>query len=187
MLGGAVPAAGLPLAVLLPRCFIVVNYGTKEFVIMNFAYHAIYAVCCLVSLLPLRVLYCLSDVLFFIVYHVVKYRRPLVRKNLTDSFPDKTAEWVAGVERAFYAWLCDYFVETLKLLTISKRQISRRMRFVGHEQLSERLRQGKTCSLYLGHYCNWEWITSLPLLVDEGICSQICSSSASGAVSAVRT
>lgn len=173
MLGGAVPAAGLPLAVLLPQCFIVVNYGTKEFVIMNFAYHAIYAVCCLVSLLPLRVLYCLSDVLFFIVYHVVKYRRPLVRKNLTDSFPDKTAEWVAGVERAFYAWLCDYFVETLKLLTISKRQISRRMRFVGHEQLSERLRQGKTCSLYLGHYCNWEWITSLPLLVDEGICSQI--------------
>ena len=140
---------------------------------MNPAYHIIYAICCLVSLLPLRVLYCLSDVLFLIVYRVVKYRRRLVRKNLTDSFPEKSEAELVSIEKAFYAWLCDYFVETVKLLTISKAQISRRMRFVGYEQMADRLRQGRPCSLYLGHYCNWEWITSLPLLVSEGICSQI--------------
>ncbi len=139
----------------------------------NTTYHIAHSACYLLSLLPLRLLYCLSSALYLIVYHVARYRRPLVRKNLTDSFPEKTEAEIIGIEKAFYAWLCDYFVETLKLLSISKAGIMRRMKFVGHEQIAQSMSQGRSCSLYLGHYCNWEWVTSLPLLVTEGICSQI--------------
>ena len=139
----------------------------------NIAYHIANAACRITSLLPLRLLYVLSDALYIIIYHAVKYRRRLVRKNLADSFPEKGEAELRAIEKAFYAWLCDYFVETLKLLTISPREISRRMEFVGYEQIARCMAQGKSCSLYLGHYCNWEWVTSLPLLVREGICSQI--------------
>lgn len=140
---------------------------------MNLAYNITYAVFYLVSLLPFWVLYRISDGLYYILYYAVRYRRPLVRKNLSDSFPEKTEAEIVRIEKGFYAWLCDYFVETIKLFTVSKSNIMRRMTFVGYEQIAESMSQGKACSLYLGHYCNWEWITSLPLLVKDGICSQI--------------
>ena len=140
----------------------------------NTTYHIAHSACYLLSLLPLRLLYCLSSALYLIVYHVARYRRPLVRKNLTDSFPEKTEAEIIGIEKAFYAWLCDYFVETLKLLSISKRNIMRRMRFEGMELINEEVAKGRSCALYLGHYCNWEWITTLPLYTgDAAICGQI--------------
>lgn len=121
----------------------------------------------------MRMLYLISDTLYILIYYIVGYRRKLVRKNLTDSFPEKTEAEIKGIEKAYYAWLCDYFVETLKLLTISKENISRRMRFVGAEMLEDCMERGVPCSLYLGHYCNWEWITTLPLHMKKGICSQV--------------
>lgn len=128
----------------------------------------------MVSLLPMRILYLLSDALYFLVYKVVKYRRPLVRKNLTDSFPEKTENEIVSIEKAFYAWLCDYFVETLKLLTISKTNIKKRMHFEDVELIKETIAKGQSCALYLGHYCNWEWVTSIPLYIgDAAVCGQI--------------
>lgn len=125
------------------------------------------------SLLPLRLLYVLSDALYVLVYHVVRYRRHLVRKNLTDSFPDKSPAEILSIERGFYAWFCDYIVETVKLRTMSEDEIRRRMRFEGVERVKEYFAEGHSCALYLGHYCNWEWITSLPLHLHGGICAQI--------------
>ncbi len=52
-------------------------------------YGSVFCIWYLMSLLPLRVLYILSDGLFYLIYYVVKYRRPLVRKHLFDSFPKK--------------------------------------------------------------------------------------------------
>ncbi len=140
---------------------------------MSITYRITYAICYIVSLLPLRLLYIISSCLYPVMYHVVRYRRAIVRKNLSDSFPEKTEAEIVRIEKDFYAWLCDYFVETLKMLSISERNIKRRMTFIGYEQMDESMRQGKGCSLYLGHYCNWEWITSIPLFLKNGICSQI--------------
>lgn len=121
----------------------------------------------MVSLLPLWLLYRLSDALFCLVYYVVKYRRPLVRKHLLDAFPEKTDAERRSIERDFYSWFCDYIVESIKLFTMSRKQIMRRMQFTGIEQVEESCRKGQSCALYLGHYCNWEWVTSLPLWVGE--------------------
>lgn len=137
-------------------------------------YAIAYGFCYLVSLLPLRVLYVLSDVLYPLLYHVARYRRRIVRKNLTASFPDKTIDEIKSIERRYYSWLCDYVVETIKLISISKRQMSRRMVFKNTEEVERSVAEGRSCAVYLGHVGNWEWITSLPLAVSEcATCMQI--------------
>lgn len=121
------------------------------------------------SLLPLKLLYLLSDGLYYIIYYVAQYRRPLVRKHLADCFPEKSEAERIRIEKEFYAWFCDYIVETIKLFSISKKQIMRHMVFKGTEQVKESCAKGQSCAVYLGHYCNWEWITSLPLWAGKDI------------------
>lgn len=132
-------------------------------------YCLVFGIWYLISLLPLRMLYCLSDGLFYIVYYVVKYRRPLVKKHLHDSFPEKSEEERRQIERDFYSWLCDYVVESIKLFSMSRKQIMKRMQFVGVEKIQDSCDRKQSCAIYLGHYCNWEWVTSLPLWAGEGI------------------
>ena len=123
----------------------------------------------LMSLLPLRVLYLVSDSLFYLVFYVVKYRRPLVKKHLADSFPEKSEAERLKIEKEFYSWFCDYIVESIKLFTMSKKQVMKRMQFTGVEKIRESCQKGQSCAVYLGHYCNWEWVTSLPLWAGEDI------------------
>lgn len=137
-------------------------------------YYSLSVVTYALSLLPLRVLYVFSDLLFLLIYFVVRYRRHLVRRNLCDSFPEKSLAEIRQVERRFYAWFCDYIVETIKLYTISEEEIRRRMKFIGVEKIQESVAKGQSCALYLGHYCNWEWVSSFPVWLGESAtCGQI--------------
>lgn len=127
------------------------------------AYWLLAGVFTVLSWLPLRALYVLSDVLAWLVHSVVRYRRRVVRDNLASSFPDRGERWVRRTAREFYGWLCDYFVETVKLTTMSRAEMQRRMRFEGLEQVEADLAAGRSVTLYLGHYCNWEWVSSIPM------------------------
>jgi KDO2-lipid IV(A) lauroyltransferase len=141
---------------------------------MKLLYSILYGVLWLFSLLPLSVHYLLSDVIFLIIYRLVGYRRKLVRRHLEECFPERSAEERLQVEKDFYHWFCDYLVETVKLLTISQENLKRRMVFKGTELVDEIVEGGQSCAVYLGHYCNWEWITSLPLWVTpKAQCGQI--------------
>ena len=141
---------------------------------MKFLFYIVLIVWYLLSLLPLSVLYVLSDIFFVLAYYVLRYRRRLVRKNLMDSFPEKKKSEIIKIEKGFYLFLCDYIVESMKLLTMSKKNLQRRMVFKGTETVDEIIKEGQSCAIYLGHYCNWEWITSLPLYVTkEAQCGQI--------------
>ena len=134
----------------------------------------LYGILFLTSLLPLWVHYLISDMFYVLIYKVVHYRVKLVRKNLSDSFPEKTEKEIRDIERRFYHWFCDYLVETVKLLTISEKQLKRRMVFNGAEAIDQLVKEGRSAAIYLGHYCNWEWVTSLPLWVTtEAHCGQI--------------
>lgn len=124
----------------------------------------------LLSLLPLRVLYLLSDLLYFPLYYCIRYRRRIVRKNLTESFPEKDIQEIVRIEKDFYSYFCDYVVETIKLLSMSEKQMRKRMTFGGIDAVSKIL-QEKSCVTMIGHYCNWEWITSLPLHLNQEIVS----------------
>ena len=133
-----------------------------------------YGICYLISLLPLWLLYIISDGFFVLIYYVIRYRRKLVNKNLRDSFPNKDEKEIRDIEKRYYHWLCDYVVETVKMTSMSQKQIQRRMQFKGLENVEDSFANGRPCSLFMGHYCNWEWITSLPLWVcKEAQCGQI--------------
>ena len=49
------------------------------------------------------------------------------------------------------------------MATMSEKEMSSRMRFENVEAIEETLRRGQPVSVMLGHYCNWEWCSSLPL------------------------
>lgn len=128
-------------------------------------YKILYSFVWLVSLLPLRVLYWISDIIYVLVYYVVKYRREVVHNNLTSAFPERSSDEIKAIEKKFYAFFSDYIVETLKLCTISEREISKRVEFVGvDEMVNELHRSGKKFGfIFLAHYGNWEWVSSLAL------------------------
>ena len=141
---------------------------------MKLLYYIVFAVWYVFSLLPLRILYVLSDLLFWLLYAVVGYRKAVIRKNLKESFTEKSEEELRKVERGFYRFFCDYLVETIKMMTISKENIRRRLTFKGTELVDEIVESGQSCAVYLGHLGNWEWVTSLPLWVTpKAQCGQI--------------
>lgn len=124
------------------------------------------------SLFPLRVLYLLSDLLAPLVCSVVRYRRRVVDSNLAGCFPGLDTQGLRGLRRGFYRFLCDYFMETVKMTTMSEGQMRRRMRFENVDLINDAVAEGRSVGIYLGHYGNWEWVSSLPLHLDrraEGI------------------
>lgn len=141
---------------------------------MKILYYIVLMVWYLLSLLPLRLLYVLSDCLFVLIYYVIGYRKKVVRENLASSFPEKSAEELRKVERGFYHFFCDYLVESLKMMTISSEQQKKRMQFEGVELIEQCVKEGQSVAMYLGHYCNWEWVSSFPLWLTEKVqCGQI--------------
>lgn len=137
-------------------------------------YYVVFFFWFIASLLPLRLLYVFSDLLYFPLYYCVRYRRKIVRKNLVDSFPEKPLGEIVEIEKKFYSFFCDCFVETVKLFSMSAKQMRKRMTFEGVELVAEAFDTGRSCSCYLGHYCNWEWVSSLPIhLGRPEICGQI--------------
>ena len=123
-------------------------------------YRLLYGTVFALSLLPFRVLFILSDFFFLLVYHVAGYRRKIVQKNLASSFPEKSEAEIKQIEKRFYHWLCDYVVETLKLLTISDKKLLKHIEFRGLDEVEKVFDEGRDCAGILGHYCNWEWLSA---------------------------
>jgi Kdo2-lipid IVA lauroyltransferase/acyltransferase len=111
----------------------------------------------LLSKLPLSALYLISDFLFVVSFYVVRYRRRLVQKNLRQSFPQKSNEELRLIEKEFYRNLCDYSVEALKLLSISKEELSRRMVFKDNKILDHYKSKNQSILFLASHQFNWEW------------------------------
>jgi KDO2-lipid IV(A) lauroyltransferase len=109
-----------------------------------------------VSRLPFPVLYALSDGLFFVIYHLVRYRRKVVRGNLERSFPEKDFKEISRIENDFYRHFCDLTLESFKLFTISEAEIRKRMVFENTEVFDRLLSEGKSVIVAGGHYSNWE-------------------------------
>jgi Kdo2-lipid IVA lauroyltransferase/acyltransferase len=108
------------------------------------------------SILPLRILYVISDGLYIIIYYLVGYRKNVVRQNLANSFPEKSEQERLEIERKFFSYFCDVLVETVKLLTISKEETMKRCFMKDNSVFEQAAAQGKSVVLVLGHYGNWE-------------------------------
>jgi KDO2-lipid IV(A) lauroyltransferase len=125
----------------------------------------------LLSRLSFPILYAFSDFLFVVSYYIVGYRIKVVRKNLRTSFPDRSDDELKRIERQFYKDLCDYGVETLKLLTISKEELMKRLVYKNPEIAQPFADRGQSIILLTSHQFNWEWLLTsgclyLPFKVD---------------------
>lgn len=123
------------------------------------------------SLIPLKILYLLSDGIFFVTFYVIRYRRRVVWANLVNSFPTKTTQELRAIETLFYRNLSDYAVETLHLLSIKREDLVKRMHFVNPEVIREYTDQNQSVLILASHQFNWEWLLAagcleLPVPVD---------------------
>ncbi len=142
----------------------------KHKTIQKVAYYFFFALWYAISSLPMWVLYLISSFLSVFLYYVIRYRRDVVRKNIHDSFPDLSFRKRWLIERRFYTHFCDMFVESIKYFSMSEKEVRKRMQFKGVELLEESCRNGRSCGVYLGHYGNWEWISSMPVWMTPGLC-----------------
>lgn len=125
----------------------------------------------LLSRLSLRVLYAFSDFLFFISFYVVRYRRRLVQRNLKNSFPEKAPQALRQIEKEFFRNLCDYAVESLKLVSMSQSELSRRMIFRNPEVIRGFRTSNQSILFLASHQFNWEWLlvsasVNFPMAID---------------------
>lgn len=111
------------------------------------------------SLLPLPVLYILSDLLYIFAGLVFKYRRKVILENLKKSFPDKTEKELKKITLQFYRNLTDLIVETVKVLSLSEEELKKRVKPV-NDIPARFLKEGQPVIVLAGHLCNWEWLLS---------------------------
>lgn len=111
------------------------------------------------SLFPHFVLYFLSDLSAFILNKILSYRQRVVLENIRNSFPERSEEEHLVILNRFYVHLCDLIVETLKLLSMSRRSLSKRCTFTpeADDLIQHYYKQGKSIIIVLGHFGNWEW------------------------------
>lgn len=116
-----------------------------------------------VAHLPFWMLYCISDVLFVLLYHVVRYRRKVVVQNIDECFPEKSEKERKTIVHDFYRHLADTFVETIKLLHVSDEEMRRRIVFRNVEEVDKSIAEGRSIVMYASHYCNWEWLSAITM------------------------
>ncbi len=121
------------------------------------AYIVVYPLLWLISILPFRLLYVLSDCVYLLMYYIVGYRKKVVLDNLKLVFPDKSEEELMAIRKKFYKHLADMFLEMIKTMSISERELRRRFKILNPGEFKRLEALDKSIILIFGHYASWEW------------------------------
>ncbi|WP_419870682.1 lysophospholipid acyltransferase family protein [Chryseobacterium sp. CT-SW4] len=136
---------------------------------MNFLIKILY----LISKSPLRILYIFSDIIFFLNYYMIGYRKKVITQNLKNSFPEKSEKEIREIRKKFYWNFSDYLVETIKSFSISETESRVRMQHINQELFHEAKKEGKNIILLAGHVFNWEWINALARIIPQEHCHPV--------------
>ena len=129
-----------------------------------------YSILLPLSYLPYSVIYKLSDVLYLIFYYLIDYRKKIVTKNISNSFPDLDSTAKKKVTKLFYKHLCDIMVESIKSFTISKKQLSKRFVITNPEIIDAFAVKNQSVIVVGGHYNNWEMFAQATPLFHQQNC-----------------
>ena len=124
-------------------------------------YILLYPILFLISILPFRLLYIFSDCVYILVYRIIGYRKKTVRENLALALPHLSEKERLIVEKNSYKHLCDMFLEMIKTMTISVKEIERRFVFKNLPEYLELEKKGKSVALMCAHYASYEWVISM--------------------------
>jgi len=104
-------------------------------------------------------------VLAWLIQHVIRYRRKVVRSNLHHSFPEKTPQDLKIIETKFYRHFTRLLLEINAGRALSNKEMASKVIYKNPEILRHYLDKGQGVSLVFGHYGNWEWTVGLPLIL----------------------
>jgi len=136
---------------------------------MNFLIKILY----LISKLPLKILYIFSDIMFFLNFYIVGYRKKIITQNLKNSFPDKSDKEINEIRKKFYLNFSDYLAETVKSFSISETETRVRMQYINQNLFHEAKAEGKNIILMAGHVFNWEWMNALAPITPQKNCHPV--------------
>lgn len=125
------------------------------------AYYMVRGAIASFSLLPFCVLYFISDMLYFLVRYVVRYRRKVVRENLANSFPEKSDDERKTIEKQFYHHFCDMLMEWVKTYRMSYDDILKHVEFENRDAMANLIKEGRNMMFASSHKGNWEWMPAL--------------------------
>lgn len=125
----------------------------------------LYPILWLISKLPFRLLYGFSDGVYFLLYHVIGYRKSVVRQNIALALPHLSVKERLQIEQKFYQHLCDLFLEMIKTMTISKKELDERYRFTNIDLYLELEKQQKSVAVFMAHYASYEWAISMNSII----------------------
>lgn len=126
-----------------------------------FLFLLLYPLLWLFSMLPMRVLYFISDIIYFIGYYLIAYRKQVVRQNLELSFPNKSKKELKIIEKRTFQHFIDVFMETIKSFTISEKELKHRVLLTNPELPDAYFNKNQSVVFLSGHYANWEWVSSV--------------------------
>src|SRR5690554_91614 len=129
-------------------------------------YLLIYPLLWLISILPFRWLYAFSDFVYLIVYRLIGYRKKTVRTNLNMTLPHLSEKERRLVQKKFYHHMCDMFLEMIKTMSISQKEMEKRFAFTNLEVYKDLEKKGKSIAIITAHYATYEWIISINKYID---------------------
>ena len=124
-------------------------------------YILIYPILWIISILPFPIFYLFSDFICFLTYNIIGYRKKVVRANIKLALPHLSDKERLAIEKKFYSHMCDMFLEMIKTITISQKEIEKRFTFSNMEVYYELEKKNKSIALMCAHYASYEWVVSM--------------------------
>jgi len=125
-------------------------------------YYFLYSITWLFSLLPFKIMYLLSDLLYFFAFYMPGYRKKTVTANMKRVFPEKSNEEIISLAKKFYHHFCDFVPESMKIISMSPTVVNKRYIYKNLEVFHQLIKDNKSIALVSAHYGNWEWSVNLP-------------------------
>lgn len=124
-------------------------------------YVLLYPILWLISILPFPLLYLFSDGVYVLVYHIIGYRKKTVRTNLAMALPHLSDKERLIIEKKFFHHMCDMFLEMIKTISISRKEIEKRFQYKNLDVYLDLEKKNKSIALMCAHYASYEWVISM--------------------------
>ncbi len=118
-----------------------------------------------IKILPLSVIYLISDFTSFIIHKVFKYRVNIVKNNLKRSNLKIKSDQIQIIVNKFYKYFTDLYFESIKMDSFSKLDFDKRFKVINIDLLNKFYDEGKSVVLMVSHYSGYEWCTGLPYYI----------------------
>lgn len=120
-----------------------------------------------ISHLPFWLIYGISDFFYLLVRYVIKYRKKVILENLSHAFPEKNENEIEKIAGKFYRHFCDLSLETIKLYSLSEKQVKKHIHYKGTDLLNSYFDEGKSTIVLAMHHNNWEWCSTVQLYLNH--------------------